>query len=169
MDENHSRSWQPHRSWADPLIALLALLALLAAGLTLRVRQSSARRPSERVSLQGRLTEVALAGPKLMTGAKGPAPQWAKAERQLKEPWDRALLAVLKAELNEDQKPGANSPEAAAPAGAPGDSFRRASLAAYAGAPLPERAERDEVHRRLGDGFGADLLEARLRDREGNG
>lgn len=172
MDANPPRAWQPDRSWADPLIALLALLAILAAGFTLRVRHQGARRPSERVSLQGRLTEVALAGPKLLMGAKSQAPQWAKAERQLKEPWDRALLAVLKAELNEQERPGANSPEAAAPAGAapegpPGDSFRRACLAAYAGAPLPERAERDEVHRRLGDGYTADLLEARLLDREG--
>src|SRR5664279_826762 len=156
MTEATSRAWQPHRSWADPLIALLAVLALLAAGITLRARQSSARRPSERVSLQGRLAEVALAGPRLLTGATGKAPEWAKAEQQLKEPWDKALLAVLKAELNEGEKPGANAPEAAAPAGPPGESFRRACLAAYAGAPLPERAERDEVHHRLGEGYGAD-------------
>ena len=166
MDETPSRSWQPDRSWADPLIALLAVLALLAAGLTLRVRQQGARRPSERVSLQGRLTEVALAGPKLMTGAKGKAPEWAKAERQLKEPWDQALLAVLKTELSDGKNPGQAAPDTAAPVGPPGDSFRRACLAAYAGAPLPERAERDEVHRRLGNGYAADLLEARLLDRE---
>ncbi len=166
MDANPSRSWQPDRSWADPLIALLALLAILAAGFTLRVRQQGAHRPSERVSLQGRLTEVALAGPKLMTGANGKAPEWAKAERQLKEPWDRALLAVLKTELSDDKNPGQAAPETAAPVGPPGDSFRRACLAAYAGAPLPGRAERDEVHRRLGDGYTADLLEARLLDRE---
>jgi membrane protease YdiL (CAAX protease family) len=169
MDEHPSRSWQPDRAWADPLIALLALLALLAVGFTLRVRQQGARRPSERVSLQGRLTEVALAGPKLLTGAKGRAPEWAKAERQLKEPWDRALLAVLKAELRENQNPGDAAPEAAAPAGPAGEPYRRACLAAYAGAPLPGRAERDEVHRRLGDGYAADLLEARLLDRESGG
>ncbi len=169
MDANPPHSWQPDRSWADPLIALLAILVFLAAGFTLRARQSSARRPAERVSLQGRLTEVALAGPRLMTGGLGRAPEWAKAERQLKEPWDRALLAVLKAELSSDKHPGGVGPAAAAPADGPGNSFRRACLAAYAGAPLPDRAERDEVHRRLGNGYGADLLEARLMDREGGG
>ena len=164
MTSEPQTSWHPDRSWADPFIALLALLALLAAGFTLLARQQGTRRLSERVSLQGRLTEVALVGPRLATGAKGKAWDWTKAEAQLKEPWDRAMLAVLKAELGD----GAG-PESAAPAGPSGDPFRRACRAAYAGAPLPDRADRTEVHRRLGNGYAADLLEARLRDREAGG
>jgi len=116
--------------------------------------------------------EVALAGPRLLGGTLGKASDWAKAEAQLKEPWDRALLAVLKAELDDPKEGGATGapgPERAAPEGLAGVSFRRACLAAYAGEALPEPSEREEVHRRLGNGHGADLLEARLRDREGGG
>ncbi len=161
--------WHPDRRWADPLIALLALLALMAAGFTLLARKQAARRPAERASLQGRLTEVALAGPGLLTGSKRKAPEWAKAEAQLTEPWDRALLAVLKAESAAPAGEAAIWIDAVAPAGAANLGFRRVCLAAYAGAPMPDRADREEISRRLGQGFGADLLEARLRDREGGG
>jgi membrane protease YdiL (CAAX protease family) len=161
--------WHPDRRWADSLIALLALLALLVAGLTLSARQRGARRPSERASLQGRLLEVALGGPSLVLQRGGPSRDWARTERQAKEPWDRALLAVLRAELGEQQEPAERWLAATTPAGAGGPGFQRVCLAAYAGAPLPSRAERTEVHRRLGDGYAADLLEARLRDRESGG
>jgi len=161
--------WHPDRSWADPLIALLTLLALLAVGLTLLARRQSAMRPSERVSLQGRMVELALAGPRLVTGRAADAKEWAKAAAQATEPWDRALLAVLKVELEGRKEGGLLPPEAPAPAGPAGQQFRRVLQAAYAGGPLPDRAERDEVHRRLGKGYAADLLEARLRDREGGG
>ncbi len=161
--------WHPDRRWADPLIALLALLALMAAGFTLLARKQAAQRPAERASLQGRLTEVALAGPGVLTGNKRKVPEWAKAEAQLKEPWDRALLAVLKAEQSGPTGDAAKWIDAVAPAGAANPGFRRVCLAAYAGAPMPDRADRDEIRRRLGKGFGADLLEARLRDREGGG
>lgn len=168
MASESPASWHPHRSWADPLIALLALLALLAAGFTLRVRQQGARRPAERAGLQGRLLEVALAGPRAFTGRPVAAKEWTKAERQLKEPWDRALLAVLKAELGDPAAPALDDPGAAR-VGPAWERFRRAYLAAYAGAPLPTAGDRLGVHRRLGDGYAADLLEARLLDREGGG
>lgn len=165
-----SRSpWQPDARWADPLIALLALLALLASLFTLRVRQQGALRPSERASLQARLMEVGLAGPGLLKGDRVPGAQWAKAEAQLKEPWDRALLAVLKAELDPGPGQGANSPERAAEGGPSGERFRRVYLAAYADGPLPDRGSREEVRLRLGKGYAAELLEARLQDREGGG
>jgi len=169
MNSDSRAPWQPHRSWADPLIMLLALLALLAAGLALRVRGQAIRRPSEQASLQGRMLEVALAGPSLLgreTGGQG----WVKAGAQLREPWDQALLAVLQAE-QEARKPETNPvPELqATPAGSAGEGFRRAYEAAYAGGPLPDPAVRQDLHRRLGGGYAADLLEARLQDREGGG
>ena len=169
MDSHSHASWHPDRSWADPLIILLALLALLAAGFTLLARQQSARRPSERTSLQGQLTEAALAGPRLVASHRVTDREWAKAEAQLKEPWDRALLAVLKAEWGDRRDAEAFQPETATPAGPAGERFRRVCLAAYAGAPLPDPVERQEVRRRLGNGYAAALLEARLRDREGGG
>jgi membrane protease YdiL (CAAX protease family) len=165
-----SPSWQPDRSWADPLIALLALLALLVAGVALRARQQSARRPSERVSLQGRIMEVALTGPKLLAGRDTAARDWAKAEARLAEPWDRALLAVLKQELAGPQAAATARPDLlAAPPGAAGERFHQVCLAAYGEGALPIRADRDEVRHRLGGGYAADLLEARLRDRERGG
>ncbi len=163
------RAWQPDRSWADPLIILLTLLSLLAAGLALRVRGQNSRRPADQVGLQGRILEVVLAGPSLL-GRKVGAREWAKAESQLKEPWDQALLAVLKAEQNGQAPSERRSPELmSAPVGPGGERFRRAYLAAYAGEPMPDRAGREEVHQRLGHGYAADLLEARLQDREGGG
>jgi membrane protease YdiL (CAAX protease family) len=169
MASDTSTPWHPDRRWADPLIALLALLALLAAGFTLAARKQAARRPAERASLQGRLTEVALAGPGLLAAGGGKVPAWTKAEAQLKEPWDRALLAILKAELGDHPDGTTAWIDTAAPGGSGDSRFRRVCLAAYAGAPMPDRADRDEIHWRLGGGYGADLLEARLRDREGGG
>ncbi|NTW84761.1 MAG: CPBP family intramembrane metalloprotease [Holophagaceae bacterium] len=169
MSAPSRQSWHPDRRWADSLIALLALLALLVAGLTLSARQRSARRPSERASLQGRLMEVALGGPALLLHQDGPSRDWTRAERQAREPWDRALLAVLRAELGEQKEPTGHWLDGITPAGAGGPGFRRVCLAAYAGAPLPSSADRTEIHRRLGNGYAADLLEARLRDRESGG
>lgn len=169
MNPDSRTPWQPHRSWADPLILLLALLSLLAVGLALRLRGQAVQRPSEQASLQGRMLEVALAGPSLL-GRKVEARDWVKAEAQLREPWDRALLAVLQAEQEAQKPEGKPAPELkAAPAGSAGEGFRRAYQAAYGGGPLPDRAARQELHRRLGGGYGADLLEARLQDREGGG
>jgi len=107
MHEPPREPWNPDRSWADPLITLLALLALLAAGFTLSARKEAFRRPSVRVSLQGRLTEVALMGQVLLPGHGIKTSDWTKVESQLTEPWDRAMLAVLKAEQpdqNEDAR-----------------------------------------------------------------
>lgn len=165
-----SASWHPDRSWADPLIALLALLALLAAGFALQARARSAQRPSERAGLQARILEVTLAGPTALLGREVSAKDWAKAGGQLKAPWDRALVAVLKAELKhpkDGQGPNAEAPTV--PTGTAGESFQRLWSAAYAGGPLPDQATRRDLHRRLGSGYAADLIEARLRDREGGG
>ncbi len=167
MDLDPRTAWHPDRSWADPLIALLALLALLAAGLTLQVRRQSIQRPSEQAGLQGRLMEVALAGPALV-GRETSSRDWARAQSQLKEPWDQALLSVLRAE--QGARKGTVSKATVPPpmpAGPAGERFQRAYLAAYAGGSLPDRADRAELHRRLGRGYAAAVLEARLRDREG--
>lgn len=163
MSSTPRAPWNPDRRWADPLIVLLALVALLAAAFTLLARAGASHRPTERVSLQGRMLEVVLAGPPLLTGAKVAPKEWARAKDQLKEPWDRALLAVLMAELGDADEArrlvGTLAGEAA-------DPYRKAFAAAYGGDPLPDRATRDETRSRLGSGYGAALLEARLLDRE---
>lgn len=157
-------SWQPDPRWADPLIAFLALLALLAASLTLTGRQRASHRPAERVSLQGRLLEVVLAGPSLLTGRPVTAGEWAKAEGQVREPWDRALLQVLRAELSPQHPP---LPADELPPGPAGAKLQAAYAAAYGVGSLPSEAARQEVRQRLGQGLAASLLEARLLEREG--
>ncbi|BDU70663.1 hypothetical protein GETHOR_27640 [Geothrix oryzae] len=169
MTSDRRAPWDPDRRWADPLIALLALLAMLAVGFTLRVRTSALRRPAERASLQGRMLEAVLAGPHLLTGAKIAPKAWTQAQHQLKEPWDRALLAVLMAELGEADQSDQARRLAAAPTGEAAKPFQGAFAAAYGTGPLPDRASREGIRRRMGSGYAAALLEARLLDREAPG
>jgi len=164
--------WQPDRRWADPLIALLATLALLAAMFTLLTKHTRAQRPAERASLQGRMMEPLLSAPRLLGGripslGERRGDPLAKARTQLTEPWDRALLSVLVAESGDlptarDLALGPKGPQ-----GLWGDRFRTAWAAAYGQGPLPDPALRPELGRRLGNGYAAALLEARLLDREG--
>jgi len=169
MHEAPREPWKPDRSWADPLITLMALLALLATVFTLSARKVASKRPSERVSLQGRLTEVALMGQVLLSGQETKASDWTRVESQLTEPWDRAMLAVLKAEQSEPGEDAGVWIDRVTPVGSGGPAFRRVCLAAYAHGAAPSRTDREESRRHLGKGYTADLLEARLLDREGKG
>jgi len=140
----------------------------MVAGFTLSSRKEAFKRPSERVSLQGRVTESALMGQALLPGHGIRASDWAKVESQLKEPWDRAMLAVLKAEQS-DQGAGGAWIDQATPGGPGGPAFRRVCLAAYAHGAAPSPTDREDTRRRLGRGYAADLLEARLLDQDGLG
>ncbi|HEY3270041.1 MAG TPA: hypothetical protein VGJ89_02405, partial [Geothrix sp.] len=166
MDSAPPSPWHPDRRWADPLIVLLGLIALLAASTTLRVRQEGSQRPSGQTSLQGQMLEVYLAGPRLLGGTRVAAKEWARARAQLTDPWDRALLAVLMAELGDPAEVQGLVAESI-PAGIGGERFRRTFSGAYGNTPVPDAATREDVQRRLGNGYTAALLEARLRDREG--
>lgn len=165
MDATSATPWQPDRRWADPLIALLAALALLAASLTLVSKQARAGRPAGQASLQGRMLEPLLSAPRLL-GTQVPlrGVSLARAQATVTEPWDRALLSVLAAEQG-DLATGRNL--AAAPQGPWGDRFRAAWAAAYDHGPLPDPAFPPELARRLGNGYAAALLASRLADREG--
>ena len=164
--------WQPDRRWADPLIALLATLALLAAGFTLLSKHSRSARPAERASLQGRMMEPLLSAPRLLGArlpglAEDPGRSLAKAQAQLTEPWDRALLSVLAADSGDPTAARDLALGPKGPQGLWGDRFRAAWSAAYEHGPLPDPAVRPELGRRLGNGYAAALLEARLLDRQG--
>lgn len=165
MDATPATPWQPDRRWADPLIALLATLALLAAGLTLLSKQARAGRPADHASLQGRMVEPLLSAPKLL-GARMPfrGASFAKAQAQLTEPWDRALLSVLAAEAG-DLATGRDL--AQAPQGPWGDRFRTAWAAAYDQGPRPGNGLAPELRQRLGNGYAAAMLASRLTDRTG--
>jgi len=162
MHSTASSPWQPDPRWADPLIALLLTLTCLVAGLTLRARARMATRPSEQVSLQGRLLEVALMGPEVFLGR---ASAWERSLPQA-DPWDHALLTLLRREGIAGAPWQSPFP---VPSGQGREALLRVIRAAYEGGPLPSAADRAEVHRRLGHGYGADLLEARLQDRQGDG
>lgn len=165
MDATPASPWQPDRRWADPLIALLATLALLAAGLTLLSKRARAGRPADHASLQGRMMEPLLSAPRLL-GTRMPlrGTSAARAQAQLKEPWDRALLSVLAA-VDGDLVMGRDL--ARAPQGPWGDRFRAAWAAAYDHGPLPGGALAPELRERLGHGYAAAMLASRLADRVG--
>ena len=160
--------WQPDRRWADPLIVLLATLALLAAGFTLMSKRSRSARPANRASLQGRMMEPLLSAPRLL-GARIPfrGESLTAAQAQLTEPWDRALLSVLTAEAGDRAAARDLALGPKGPQGPWGERFRTAWTAAYDQGPLPDAAFRPELRQRLGNGYAAALLEARLLDRTG--
>lgn len=143
--------WNPDKAWADPLIALLALLCLLASGLALRLRSQAVPRPPTQVGLQGRVIDLTL-GAQVTLGTplrKLPTPE------SLGNPWDRAVAAILLAEAQalEPAKAMANlapqHPE-----------FQATFAAAYLeGRPRPLDPQ---VKRGLGPTLAAGLLEARL-------
>lgn len=91
MAEPHPMPWNPDRRWADPLIALLLLLAALTtfeAVHTLRKLRPEAKHPG----LPTRVLELRAAAQK---ATHRPQPLAVPASTG---PWDRAVLAVLLAE-----------------------------------------------------------------------
>lgn len=145
------RPWNPDKAWADPLIGILALLCFLGSSFALASRTRAASQPPRAVSLQGRILDLAM-GAQVALGL--PARK-VPAARDLPNPWDRALAAVLAAESN------ALEPAKALVLAEPQDpAFRTAFEAAYlrgASEALPPT-----VREGLGSGLAARLLEARL-------
>ncbi len=165
--EAAANPWNPDRAWADPLIALLALIALYLSAVILQRRAVPA--PLPRVGIQGRLAELPFAAEKVL-GLKGalplPAPDLGKVSRSLNEPWDRALAGVLAAEAG-DLALGrrlARDPDLPGPAAA---DFRRCWDRAYEGGPRVDPGDRLRMRTTLGDGWAAGLLEARIEARDG--
>lgn len=155
------------RAWADPLLALLALVALVLSGLALRVRSTPA--PLLRAGLQGRLAELPFAAERLPSGPARLPLRPAEPQRladSLREPWDRALVGVLAAGGG-DLALGrrlARDPDLPGPAGA---AFRTCWDRAFESGPPVTPEQLDAARRALGDGWAAGLLEARLVERDG--
>src|SRR5262245_54929466 len=95
--------WNPDPRWADPLIALLALLALAASALVLGGPRRKSAAP-EGASPQLRVVELQLDFARQAEAMRpGLVAKTLKdAEPQLKEPWDRAGLAVEAREAKQD-------------------------------------------------------------------
>lgn len=129
--------WNPDPRWADPLIAFLALLALAASALVLGARDGRRKVAlAETASPQLRVVEIQLdfarQGEALRPGLV--AKTLGDVERQLKEPWDRAGLAVEAEEAKETalaQRLAESLPKEPA-----FDSFRAQLAAAYGGGAL---------------------------------
>ncbi len=169
MDLRRRAPWTPDRAWADPFIATLALLIILAVGGMARMRKTKPALPAERVDLQGTLADVALAAPKVLGGMTGGAvaPRDTLKDLVAKggKGWDQALLAVHAAEKG-DLDLGARLAKEAP--GARGAAFLRTWTWAYTGeGPAPTPDDRKQASDGLGNGYAAGMLEARCLTRSG--
>lgn len=156
MDAGDRAPWTPARSWADPLILLLALLAVLFAGEAL-ARGRRPRPPAERIGLEGRARELQAAARHLLA----PRAQATGLAASPREPWDRALEGVLLAQAGRVEEGRRLALEAPLPDPS-GEAFRRVWRAAFEGAPAPSDADRAAVRKALGNGWASRLLEAQV-------
>lgn len=154
--------WTVDKSWGDPMILTLLLLALLLSHQVLARRMAPAP-PAHRVSLAGRLEEASLLAPQILRfrGRSLLKPtDWEKAGTRVRDPWDRAMVAVLAADR------GAAAVARSLATGAP-ESAQRALRATYDGGPPMDSRTRLEVLRGLESTHAGRLLEARLLDLDG--
>jgi membrane protease YdiL (CAAX protease family) len=144
----------------DPLLILLALLALLGVGISLRSRLKA---PPQPTGTTRALTAMELQldlGRKVEALQPGITKKFLAEGKDLTAPWDRAAWAVDAREAGDAALADALRPSA--PAGAEGDAFRAAWSAAYEGGPLPAAAPAALKGTRA-----TVLLENRLRARQG--
>ena len=144
----------------DPLLAILALLALLGVGFALGSRMKASPAPQGTTrALKALELQLAL-GQKVEALQPGISKKFAEAGRDLTAPWDRAAWAVDAREAGDESL--AESLRTPAPTGPDGTAFDAAWAAAYGGGPLPAA-----VPAPLKGSRAAFLLENRLRAREG--
>lgn len=155
--------WTFDRSWGDPMIATLLLLSFLLASQVLS-RRHLPQPPSEQVGIAARLAEPSLMAPRVLRFRGRPflkSTDWRKAMGRFSEPWDRALVVVLAREQEPPTGASLLSEELPLPAG-------RVLRFAYENGPSPTPQERTAALVGLGPTGAAQLLEARLLDREGS-
>jgi membrane protease YdiL (CAAX protease family) len=164
MTHMPSEPWNPDRRWADPFIATLILLIVVLVGGQARLRSQRVHPPDLQVTLQGRLEDIALAGPKVL-GALG-RPALARksirvAAAETHPGWDQAVLAVHAAENGETELGQRLAQTAPGPVGATFLTLWRRSYQGGTAVPGPEDLRK--VQTALGNGYAAQILEARLR------
>jgi membrane protease YdiL (CAAX protease family) len=156
------RPWNPDPAWADPLIALLAVVALLLSSLILVRRQSPP--PAVKAGFAGRLAELPFAASRSFPATR--AALSGKMVPVLDEPWDRAVLVVLQAAEGGGHQEGMPALAGHLP-GPAAEPFRRCWARAFEDAPPASLQDRARVREALGDGWAAAVLEARLERRDG--
>jgi membrane protease YdiL (CAAX protease family) len=158
-------AWRPDRTWADPLIVLLTMVAILLSWIVLQRRSVPA--PLFRVGIQGRVAELPFAAEKLLE-LKGHRRFISTTPEQLAAtltgPWDRALAGILAAERG-DLVLGQKLAAAADLPGPAAAAFGRCWERAYEAGVDPHPGDRAQVQEALGNGWAAALLEARLTSR----
>lgn len=147
---------KPTRAY-DPLLLILALLALLGVGLSLGHRLKPPPPAGTTRALTALELQLAL-GQRLEAYRPGLTKQFAAAGRELTAPWDRAAWAVDAREAGDAEL--GESLRRAAPPGPEGEAFAAAWAAAYEDGPLPAAVPPPLAGTRAGA-----LLENRLRAR----
>lgn len=144
----------------DPLLAILALLALLGISLSLGSRLHR-QPPAPAGTTQAlRALELQLAlGQKLEAQQPGITKRFLEGGRELRAPWDRAAWAVQAQEAGDSALAASMK---SMPPGPEGQSFKAAWAAAYEDGPLPAAVPKPLAGTRAGA-----LLENRLRARQG--
>lgn len=158
MDQAPAKPWNPDRRWADPLIALLLLMAGLGIWGALAARRAPRPAP-QRPGLQARAAELGAAARVLF-----PAPLTAPAlpTAVARNPWDEAVLAILAAEQGQtDRGRRLIQTEDGLP-GERGAAFRRCWRAAFEQGPPPQSSDLDTLREPLGAGYAYLRLQARL-------
>lgn len=169
MERRGSTPWNPGRTWADPLILTLLLAIIVLSGAGLRHRAAAARKPPERVQIQGLVADAALATPRILSRMGGiPEPvgrsMRAFTDRDL-DGWDKAVLAVHAAERGETAL--ARDLARSVP-GEVGELFRSEFDWAYEGTGTPlSFIDAARVRRALGEGYAGWILQARAASRAG--
>jgi membrane protease YdiL (CAAX protease family) len=158
---DHREPWNPDRAWADPFIATLALLVVLAVGSLHRAGRGAPAPAAPGAGLQGRVLDISLGGARFLAAGPGPRKGIAGEVRG----WDGAVAAVYAAEGGDKDRALALVKDLPGPEGA---TFRGVLAYAYGGSGAPPSpADTDRCARALGGGGAAGLLQARLARRAG--
>ena len=168
MSQTLPAPWNPERRSSNLLIATLALMIGILLGSQSRLHALHPVPLESQVSLDGRLEDLALAGPRLLPSLGSKAlsgPALSVTAAATRPGWNQALLAVHAAE-NGDRTLGLTLARTAP--GPTGEAFLRLWRWGYLGegAP-PDATARLKVQQALGNGYAARILEARVQARAG--